>query len=653
MRVLLALGAGYALAMLLGLALYAGLRPVAPWQIMAAATTLSAALLVLARRRGVDLRFGLRVPAWSTLLLLAVAGSLRLTDLGWSEFQGDEARVLLRAMAALQGYPDALAAHRKVPGEILLTYAFYGQTGAIDELVGRLPFALAGVAGVLAFRELGRELFGEWVGLMAAMLLAVNGYFVAFGRILQYDSLAFLLGTLGLLCCLRLGRDERPRAGLLFLGLLCLFGAILVALGAVFFLPPAGVLLARRGMEVSRAAWAGRRGWPLRPGRSGWRTLLLWSWPAVPTLFAAALVLGGGAEDAPGPGGVWSYLGPRLGGERPYWNWASFLRSANHYLSTPYLGAMLGGGALAIALGVGRRLRDDAVRWAVSRLGLALLAAAVVWERPLVALALAIVGVLLLLVTSRRESVGSRMALVWAAGPLLVHLFLIRVPGTHWREGFPGLALLLAALLVGGARGGLARLVPTAALALLVVGSAHYSWVTLVQRWPEYQMTFPADRHPLDWTAGNGRGIGGVFGVAHRHGWKALAVADSRGELGASYATNESPAIAAWYLRRPQGCPEPPTFVFRAPRAPQDRGLAGPVALPPDYVVTGRVVVEAHPTIEILVSPRAARPVVEIPVGGVSESFDRERVSPWSPVGNLYLPDLGAAAARRTCGASR
>jgi hypothetical protein len=573
--------------------------------------------------------------------VLAIAGPLRLADLGWSEFQGDEARILLRAMAALQGLPDALAAHRKVPGEILLSLVFYGQLGAVTELVGRLPFALAGLAGVLAFYELGRRLFGRGVGLLAAVLLAVDGYSVAFGRILQYDSLAFLLGTLGLLCCLRFGRAERPEPGLSLVGSLCLFGALLVSLGSVFFLLPA-LILAAPGLRRCRGL--------------GWRTLALWCWPAVPALLAALLVLRGGEATGPPPGagpiGVWSYLGPRLGGGRPYLNHELFLKSANHYLSTVYLGAVLAGAAGAILLAFDRRLRDRRTVAAALVLGCALAALAFGWGQPRVALLLGAIAAVLLVATSRGEPPGRRMALVWAGGPLLVHLFLVRFPGTHWREVFPGLILLAAGPAVAAVRRlppGWPGLVPVAGLVVLIGGAASYSWVTLVQRWPEYQMSFPQYRHPLDRTSSDGRGIGGVFGVAHHHGWKALAIADLDGRFPGSYATNESPAIAAWYLRRPQGCPEPPAFVFRTPRAPQDRGLVGPVELPSDYVLGGRVVVDGHPTIAILVPPGAPE-VGTIGPDGLEERFDRERASPWLPVGDLYRADLGAAAARRACG---
>ncbi len=240
---LLALGLGFCAVMVLGMVLtiisLAGLaRPILSWHITLAANALTLALLGVAVKSGARLEMPLAWPSWPVLSIAGLAGFLRLSDLGWSEFQGDEARILLRAMAAIQGVPDALLAHRKVPGEILVTLPFFGQLGAITELTGRLPFALSAVAAVVTFYMLARELFDWRVALVAGLLLAVNGYSVAFGRILQYDSLAFLLGLLGLMCCIRFGRGEQPVVSLALAGSTLLCSAGLIALGAMFFVLP-------------------------------------------------------------------------------------------------------------------------------------------------------------------------------------------------------------------------------------------------------------------------------------------------------------------------------------------------------------------------------------------------------------------------------
>lgn len=613
------------------------LRPLQSWHIAMAANALVLALLAPARWRRTDLRLRWPRPDWALIAVTLVAGVLRLWDLGWSEFQGDEARILLRAMAAIQGVPDALLAHRKVPGEILVTLMFYGQLGETTELAGRLPFALAGVAGAAAFTLLARELFDARVALLAGLLLAVNGYFVGFGRILQYESPAFLLGTLGLLCAARFGRGAEPRWGLALAGSALLCAAGLIALGAMFLVAPAAVLAAPRIVA---------------DGRDRWRFLALWLWPAALAAITVAAVL---AYELLGQrtGGVLSYLGPRLGGERPYWNWVGFFTSANHYLSTPYVALVLGGGVMAMGTVLASRLSDGRGRLVLLAAGIGLAASLGSWARLESAALVAAIATLAMLLAARSAPPGTRAAVAWAAGPLIVHGFLIRFPGTHWREAFPGLILLSAALLVSMLPSRTPRWLSLGGLGLVTLAMAHFCWVTLVQRWPEYQMTYPDQRHWLDWSAGPGRGIGGVFGASHRHGWKALALLQEQGAIPASYATNESPAIAAWYLRRPQGCPPPPALIVRVPRAPQDRNLAGPVPLPAGYVTIGTLQVEGRPTINLEAAASAELRHGLIDAATTGPAFDREMTSPWRPVGPFYQPDMGAAALRRECAPAR
>ena len=146
-RALLALGCGYVLAELLALLLYAMVRPLSTGQILAGAVALNGVLLlaVLARHRrargaGDHPSDATGFSRWSgaVLVLLLAAAPPRLWNLGYSELQGDEAKVVLRAMAVLQGVPDALIAHRKPPGEVLLGALFAGGLGVVTELAARL-----------------------------------------------------------------------------------------------------------------------------------------------------------------------------------------------------------------------------------------------------------------------------------------------------------------------------------------------------------------------------------------------------------------------------------------------------------------------------------------------------------------------------------
>ncbi len=165
-RVLYGIGAGYGVTFLALLGLAALPGGVTQWAI---AGTLAAASLLLALwvgRLPVPTASPERAPGrafWIALAaILTLGGVLRLANLGYSEFQGDEARVLLRAGEVLQGYSNALYVHQKPPGEILMMAALHGQALGINEFWARLPFALAGMAALVAALLLGKR----WGGLV-------------------------------------------------------------------------------------------------------------------------------------------------------------------------------------------------------------------------------------------------------------------------------------------------------------------------------------------------------------------------------------------------------------------------------------------------------------------------------------------------------
>ena len=140
-----------------------------------------------------------------------------------------------------------------------------------------------------------------------------------------------------------------------------------------------------------------------------------------------------------------------------------------------------------------------------------------------------------------------------------------------------------------------------------------------------------------------------MFGTVHHHGWKALGVLVAEGRFPGGYATNESPAISAWYLRKAQGCENALAYVFRAPRAPQDRNLALTVPLPAGYQTRGEIRVQGRPTIAIQVPPTSPDRFSNVRAEAYEARFDRDLASVWRPIGELYRADLGTTAARRTC----
>ncbi len=194
------------------------------------------------------------------LVLLILGGTLRFTNLGYTNFQGDEARAALRAAAVIQGYDDVLMLHKKGPTEILLPTAIYSATGVLNEATARLPFALAGVVALFAVWLLGWRIFSPLAGWLAALFVALDGYFIGFARIVQYQSIVLLMSICALLVLVRLVQQPRALAAWLSMaalfiatGVLSHYEGVLVAIPAAYLL---GVLFWReraRRREVAGA----------------------------------------------------------------------------------------------------------------------------------------------------------------------------------------------------------------------------------------------------------------------------------------------------------------------------------------------------------------------------------------------------------------
>lgn len=185
--------------------------------------------------------------------LLAIA--LRVPFLGYSELQGDETEVLLRASALITGLPGALFYHGKPPGELLVAGIVYGLGQAIDESTARLPFALANVAASVAALSVGERLFNRTAGVIAGALVAIAGYYLAFARITQYQSLVLLLGTTAVLAALVGGARYRWSAGAL------IGAALLCHYDAVFATVPIAVIVAIQWRRAAGTTSDLVRGW--------------------------------------------------------------------------------------------------------------------------------------------------------------------------------------------------------------------------------------------------------------------------------------------------------------------------------------------------------------------------------------------------------
>jgi hypothetical protein len=483
--------------------------------------------------------------AWHSgwvLLALAVviAAGLRLVDLGYSEFQGDEAAVVLRAAEAMEGDESAVFAHKKGPAELTTVMAAWRLGGFINEWMARLPFSWSSLVGVVAVFLLCRRLGWPKAGGIAACLLAINGYFVGFGRIVQYQSLVFALGSLGLLCAFVYSSSGR-RGALAVAGLL-FAGAILAHYDALLVLPAAALIIAARLRRES-------------PG-------LLAALSAVGALLAVCAgvvaVFYVPFSASPYVGHTSSYLAGRIGGDGLFVNNLPQSLELSCLYNTPYL-------LIVMALAGGAELLATWARWGRGGIGVALClalfgAATLVWpdwcavgEVQLAWLPVAFLLAGAALAPGLRA--GVRALWVWLAAPALLYLYLVAQPLTHVHTLFPAWAALcgIGAARLGSALAGRSRLAFAAVsviAALVYVVSALYAVMAFVDYAPEYVRTYPAHKSSLYWMPYGEVPEEGLFGFPHRAGWKAVGCLIDTGQLSGSYDSNEEAEITDYYTRR-------------------------------------------------------------------------------------------------------
>jgi hypothetical protein len=263
--------------------------------------------------------------AWPLMAIFILAAAFRLPFLGYSEFQGDEVEAVLRASGLASGQSSAIFFHGKAPGEVILAGLAYGLGNIIDELGARLPFALASVLAVCTTAILAAELFGRRAGYVAGVLAAIAGYYIAFARITQYQSLVLAFGTAAVLAAATVKPESTRRiwaaGALLGAGLLCHYDAIFAGVPVVIL----GIASLRSGAPLAR--WIGAAAVAL----------------ALPLLFFAPYSLSPLAEQ-----GVDRVTG-RVGEIGLRNNVGDIAAAASLYLSTPYIAAI---GAIAIIGGV-------------------------------------------------------------------------------------------------------------------------------------------------------------------------------------------------------------------------------------------------------------------------------------------------------------
>ena len=127
------------------------------------------------------------------MIALLIAIGLRVVNLDYAEFGGDEARVMMRAARALEGDEAIIFQHDKGPFQLTVVMPGWRLTGMTNEWMSRLPFVWAGILGLVAVFLCGRRMGRSHAGGIAISLLAIEGYLVGLSRGLKHHNLVLSL----------------------------------------------------------------------------------------------------------------------------------------------------------------------------------------------------------------------------------------------------------------------------------------------------------------------------------------------------------------------------------------------------------------------------------------------------------------------------
>jgi hypothetical protein len=567
---------------------------------------------------------------------------LRLLFLGSAEFQGDEANVILMATGVLHGHDDVLLLHRKGPLEVLLVAGPLVLTHHINELVARLPFAVAGIGVLLGVYLLAQRIaahsppthavprFTLHVSLttLAVAIVALDGFLIAFSRIVQYQSVVLVLSMGALWCCWRFyeggaayGRYLLAAAAMVAVGLLAHYDTI-------FITPVLALLVLLGGL---------RRGWRVQQWLRAVAAPLLLAAGVLAAFFVPFVTHERFARTT-------DYLAQRMAESEQssifFNNLGRYYALATYYNTTYQMLAL--GVALLLALLVWLCL-SVRPRWLGVLLAALLLSGAVLLvlapQRFLLPLqpfgserhlnwAVVAAGVpLAALIVARATPMPLRVLLLWFTPPFLTMSFLIARPNTHFYAMSCAAALLIAwavVQLIGWLRcqqrRWLAPLLLTPLLlggVVLVLLTLPYLSIVYVRQVPEYRRTFP-DARPGIYLAGYGDTLpedGSYFGFTHRDGWKVIGELYRRGVLQGDYDSNQKSLVTGWYTRGAFRCGHDPAYYFAARFEPYR-------FVPETYHLAGAVTVDGIRTLDIYSRERPQEPLPVFALRDYAPTFD-------------------------------
>lgn len=574
-------------------------------------------------------------------LLITIVFALlwRAPLLGYSELQDDEIDVANAATRVLRGDTDSLLRDRRGPAQPVLTLATMVLTDSLQEWVLRVPPLVANTAAIGLIWLLLHRIYGWQRATIAGALLALDGFYLAYARVVQMQSTLLLMMALSayLLYLHRIYQAVKPkRAGA------CLVAAAFAAATGLLahhemavFLPvllwlwlgpewsrmhptPLSSAGMETGVETSSQPAQFFAGFTQAFGQTGTRLKDRLSRPAT---WAALLLflLVSGSYYVPfilheSFTSTLSYYSDEIVGRTINGNLREYFLVGTFYNSVLYFCVVWSLVALTLVGEIYRR-SSSFNQWAWLIRLLSLLLPVLVWVGMAgwwnsSALSLVLWGLFLLYILwGPGSSSPTSLFVLWLLVFFLPYSYVLRELHVHYYVYAVPLSVLATLGLVQivvwlhnrvGTRSGLRMLMwfgggVTAGAFLLLSGI--YMWLVFVRPEPAYALTFPAHQSPLFPTPYGVR-YGEAFGFPHKSGWKTIGYLYQSGQLRGNYETNELHLKAHWYTRDTLDEPQP-RYYFVSTLPHRLQSAPAPQPLSDAYRHWGNVIVADDVRIKI------------------------------------------------------
>jgi 4-amino-4-deoxy-L-arabinose transferase-like glycosyltransferase len=491
---------------------------------------------------------------------------IRIQGLGYSNFQGDEVNPMDFVYGMDHGVLDYFMHQKRGPVQYSINMLNVALFDYHNEAQIRLPFLIFGILALYTIYKLAEKIIGKTGALVAVVLMAVNGLFIAFSRITQYQSFMYFIIPIGVLVFIQ-GLEKKNNVKIIIAGLLMslAFLAHYDTLSVVPFFIAGFIGRIYREIKTSKEKYLQIIKKYLLPFTLFWTTFLI---PAL--IYYIPYYTGQGYETETS-----GYLENRLfgGGFMP--RTGITLKLIDMYAPKYYWFFIFLLGVLGL-LFMGRKIgfsfskkniniKEKIVSGFYMFIVVFFTASSYFSLFPIKprASTLLVVSssilICIILIFSRKVDWKKAALASWFLGAFSFYFFIMKDPRTHVYVSMTPL------FIIGGY--GFFRLyisfsykiIKTLLLGILIVVltlTSLFNWVVFADRNPEYPWW---DKDYLPGVAAyriervRHKKIEGVFGFNNYRGWEQVADLFKKGCLVGSFNSNEKNAITYFYIRKDQG----------------------------------------------------------------------------------------------------